>query len=270
MTTANVRMEAVGAVAVLTIDRPDALNALNVDALRELRAHLIHVRDSDDLRVIVVTGEGQRAFCAGADLKGTQTSPASYAQGLFAGIEKSADMGLYIRLMDLTDLGISKPIVAAVNGHCLGAGLEIALQCDLRIASTRASFGLPEARVGSIPAVSGLHRLLKAVPSAHAMQMALTGARIDAAEAFRIGLVTQVLAPEVLREGAVALAQAVAANAPLAVQAIKKLSTQTGHLNERDAQQLTELYWGVLRDTDDRTEGRKAFAEKRSPVYRGR
>jgi len=266
----NVRFETRGPVAVLTIDRPDALNALSVDALRELRAHLVEVRDRSDLRVAVVTGEGTRAFCAGADLKGTQTSPAGYAEAVFQSAERSADLGLYIRLMDLTDLGLWKPVVAAVNGHCLGAGLEIALQCDLRLASSNASFGLPEAKVGSIPAVSGLHRLLKAVPAAHAMQMALTGERVGAAEAHRIGLVTQVVEPAALMERALALAETIAANAPLAVQAIKKLSRQTLHLSDADAQQLTELYWGVLRDTHDRLEGRKAFAEKRSPNYLGR
>jgi enoyl-CoA hydratase/carnithine racemase len=266
----SVRLETTGAVAVLTIDRPEALNALGVDALRELRHHLAEVRDRDELRVAVITGAGTRAFCAGADLKGTQTSPASYAEALFQSPERAADLGLYIRLMDLTDLGFAKPLVAAVNGHCLGAGLEIALQCDLRVASSNATFGLPEAKVGSIPAVSGLHRLLRAVPSAHAMQMALTGERITAAEAQRIGLVSDVVEPGALMDRSLALASSVASNAPLAVQAIKRLSRLTPHLSEPDAQQLTELYWGALRDTDDRLEGRRAFGEKRPPVYAGR
>jgi enoyl-CoA hydratase/carnithine racemase len=266
----TIRFETRGPVAVLTIDRPEALNALSVEALRALRAHLAELRDRSDLRVAVITGAGQRAFCAGADLKGTQTSPATYPEAVFQSTERSADLGLYIRLMDLAELCVWKPIIAAVNGHCLGAGLEIALQCDLRIASSNASFGLPEAKVGSIPAVSGLHRLLNAVPSAHAMQMALGGERIAAAEAQRIGLVTEVVEPQALMDRAFALAETVAANAPLAVQAIKKLSRQTRHLSEADAQQLTELYWGVLRDTEARREGRKAFAEKRPPAYIGR
>jgi enoyl-CoA hydratase/carnithine racemase len=143
----NVRFETTGAVALLTIARPDALNALNLEALRELRAHLAEVRERADLRVAVITGEGTRAFCAGADLKGTQASPASYPEAMFQGTERSADLGLYIRLMDVADLGLWKPVIAAVNGHCLGAGLEIALQCDLRLASSNASFGLPEAKV---------------------------------------------------------------------------------------------------------------------------
>lgn len=265
----NVRFEAVDGVGILTINRPEALNALSVDALRELRAHLVQVRDRDDLRVAVLTASGTRAFCAGADLKGTQTSPATYAEAVFQSTERSADLGLYIRLMDLTDLDLWKPIVAAVNGHCLGAGLEIALQCDVRIASRTATFGLPEAKVGSIPAVAGLHRLLKAVPAAHAMQMALTGERISAAAAQGMGLVTEVVDGQSLLDRALSIARFIASNAPLAVQAIKKLSRQTQHLSEVDAQQLTELYWGVLRDTQDRIEGRKAFAEKRPPTYIG-
>lgn len=266
----TVRFDVEGAVAVLTIDRPDALNALDVPALQALRAHLAEVRDRDDLRVAVLTGAGTRAFCAGADLKGTRTSAASYPEALFRSPEQAATLGLYIRLMDLTDLDLSKPLLAAVNGHCLGAGLEIALQCDVRIASERASFGLPEVTVGSIPAVSGLHRLLKAVPAAHAMQMVLTGERIDATQAARIGLVSDTVTPDALLDRALAIGARIAANAPLAVQAVKSLSRRTSHLSEADAQQLTELYWGVLRDTADRLEGRQAFADKRQPRYTGR
>lgn len=265
----TVHLQIEGPVALLTIDRPDALNALNVATLQTLRAHLCEVRDRSDLRVAVLTGSGPRAFCAGADLKGAQAS-ASYAEALFHAPDAAADLGLYLRLMDLGSLQCWKPMIAAVNGHCLGAGLEIALQCDLRVASTQASFGLPEVRVGSIPGVSGLHRLLKAVPCALAMQMVLTGERIDAAEAVRIGLVSETTAPDQLLDRALALARKVAQNAPLAVQAVRKLARQTAHLSDADAQEITELYWGALRDTADRTEGRQAFAEKRTPRFTGR
>lgn len=266
----TVQLHIDGAVALLTIDRPDALNALNVPTLHTLRAMLCEVRDRPELRAIVLTGRGTRAFCAGADLKGTQSSPASYAEALFHAPDAAADLGLYLRLMDLGNLQCWKPMVAAVNGHCLGAGLEIALQCDLRIASAEASFGLPEVRVGSIPGVSGLHRLLKAVPSAHAMQMVLTGERIDAAEAARIGLVSETTAPGQLVDRAMTLARRIAGHAPLAVQAVRKLARQTAHLSDADAQEMTELYWGALRDTADRIEGRAAFAEKRPPMFTGR
>src|SRR5262245_20932745 len=111
----SIRFESIAAVAVLTIDRPDAHNALDVATLRALREHLTELRDRDDLRAAVITGAGERAFCAGADLKATQSSAASYAQAVFQGLERSADLGLYIRLMDLSSLGLNKPLVAAVN-----------------------------------------------------------------------------------------------------------------------------------------------------------
>lgn len=266
----SVELSIDGSVGVLTLNRPEALNALDLGTLESLRGHLSDLRDRRDVHAIVITGSGSRAFCVGADLKATQGSPASYAEAMFKGADQASASGLYIRWMDLTDLQVWKPLIAAVNGHCLGGGLELALQCDLRLASNSASFGLPEAKVGSIPAVSGMHRLLNAVPAAHAMQMALSGDRIGAAEAARIGLVTEVLEPDALMDRAMSLARTIAANAPLAVQAIKRLSRQTRHLSEADAQQLTELHWGVLRDTDDRREGRDAFAHKRLPQYRGR
>ncbi|HSI59825.1 MAG TPA: enoyl-CoA hydratase-related protein [Ideonella sp.] len=257
-------------VAVLTLDRPESANALDIATLKLLRQRLEEVRDRDDLLVAVITGRGAKSFCAGADLKKTTSSRASYAEGVFKSKDASSELGLYARLIDLNDLDLWKPVVAAVNGHCLGGGLELALQCDLRIASSNASFGLPEAVVASIPGVSGVHRLLKAIPAAQAMKMCLTGKPLGANEARDWGLVSDVVAPEALMPLAMELAGAIAANGPLAVQAIKKLARQTAHLSDVDAQQLTELYWGTLRDTEDRAEGRAAFAQKRRPKYAGR
>jgi len=257
-------------VAVLTLDRPEALNALDLETLRQLRGHLQRYQDDPQLRALVLTGAGERAFCTGADLKATPASPASYAQAMFGSKEQAADQGLYIRLMDLGDLQLWKPVIAAINGHCLGGGLELALQCDIRIASDSASFGLPEVCGGSIPAVAGVTRLLRAVGSSHALQMALTGERITAAQAHAIGLVSELTARTQLLERALAIAHRIAANAPLAVQAVKKLARQTAHLGEAEAQELTELHWAALRDSVDRQEGRTAFAAKRQPLYIGR
>jgi len=257
-------------VAVLTLDRPESLNALDLESLAQLRSGLSRCQEEPDVRCVIVTGAGERAFCTGADLKATRGPAAGFPESLFRSKDAAAAQGLYVRLMDLNDLQLWKPVVAAVNGHCLGGGLELALQCDIRIASANASFGLPEVCVGSIPAVAGVYRLLKATGSSHAMRLALTGERISAAEALAMGIVSEVSSRDQLLPRALELAQRIAANAPLAVQAVKKLSRQCAHLGEREAQELTELHWGVLRDTQDRLEGRTAFAEKRKPVYHGR
>ncbi len=264
-----IRYQTEGFVAIITLDAPESLNALAIADLKDLRKTLRSCQDDDRIRVIVLTGAGDRAFCTGANLKATLPPSTGFATGVLKSRDAETELGGYTRLIDLSDLEVWKPIVAAINGHCLGGGLELALQCDLRIAADHASFALPEAKVASIPAVGGVQYLLRAVAAAHAMKMALTGERIDAEQALRIGLVSDLMPREALMSTALDIAGRIAANGPLAVQTIKKLAAQTAHLAPRDFVAQSNLHWGLLRDSEDRIEGRRAFAEKRTPAYRG-
>jgi E-phenylitaconyl-CoA hydratase len=256
-------------VFTITLDAPESLNALTIADLIELRECLMAAQDDDQVRVIVLTGAGSKSFCTGANLKSTNPPVQSFLHGALKSRRAESLQQGYTRLVDFSDLEIWKPIIAAVNGYCLGGGMELALQCDLRIASEDASFALPEVKVASVPAVGGVQYLLRAIPAAHAMKLALTGDRIGAEEALRIGLVSDVVAREELQGTAQAIAERIACNGPLAVQVVKKLAVETAHLAPRDFVAQSNQQWGLLRDSTDRLEGRKAFGEKRSPVYCG-
>ncbi|CAN7760595.1 enoyl-CoA hydratase/isomerase family protein [Cupriavidus necator] len=258
-----------GAVLVLELDAPEALNALTIPDLLSLRKQLREAQDNDTVRAIVITGAGDKAFCTGANLKATFPPDQTFARGILGSREKEAEQGGYTRLIDISDLQLWKPMIAAINGYCLGGGLELALQCDLRVGSNSASFALPEVKVASVPAVGGVQYLLRAVPAAHAMKLALTGDRIDAEQAFRIGLISDLYTPETLRTKALELANRIAANGPLAVQMVKKLALETAHMAPAEFVAHSNTAWGTLRDSADRLEGRRAFAEKRTPSYRG-
>ncbi|WP_416139160.1 enoyl-CoA hydratase/isomerase family protein [Halomonas sp. HK25] len=258
-----------GEVAILEINDPDAMNTLTPDCLLQLRSALISHQDNPEVRVIILTGAGRKAFCSGANLKKTFPPERGFARNLLISREAEAADGGYTRLLDLSDLQIWKPIIAAVNGYCLGGGLELALQCDLRVASSTATFALPEVKVASVPAVGGVQALLRAIPAAHAMKLALTGDRISAADALNVGLISDVYEPEALMDGALEIAERISRNGPLAVQMVKKLAVETAHLAPADYIAQSNTAWGLLRDSTDRIEGRTAFGEKRKPHYTG-
>lgn len=255
-----VRLEIDSGVAWITLDRPEVLNAIDRDTRTQLRDAYVRVAEDTGIRVAVITGAGDRAFSAGVDLKDGGDPTTSIATEEFGGRSRHL----------LSGFPSDKPTIAAINGYALGGGLEIALRTDIRIASTNATFGLPEVRIGSIPGSAGTQLLPRVVGVPHALKLILTGERIDAAEALRIGLVQEVVPPETLLDRTAELALAIAANGPLAVAAAKKLVTQAPE-TPLDAGIAAERYaFGLLRETEDRAEGRRAFAEKRKPHFTGR
>jgi E-phenylitaconyl-CoA hydratase len=268
-TSSGVEAERLGAVLVVRLQREHAANALDPASMMQLRLTLEDFRDDPTLSVAIITGVGTRFFCAGSDLKQTPPAGAPFATALLGPWEHGVADGGYVRAITLSEINIGKPLIAAINGHAAGGGLEIALDCDVRIASTNATFSLPEARWASVPAVGGLSRLLRAVPAAVAMKMVLTGERVDATEAHRIGLISDLYESDQLLDAALDLARRIAANGPLAVRAICRLARDSYDLPLSQAIALEQAYWGLLRDTEDRTEGRRAFAEHRDPNYRG-
>ncbi|VVN27482.1 enoyl-CoA hydratase/isomerase family protein [Pseudomonas fluorescens] len=256
-------------VALITLDAQQSNNALSASDLMHLRKTLGACQDDEQVRVIVLTGAGERAFCCGASHRESLRPASGFIAAALKSRETEAEEGGYTRLFDLSDLEVWKPVIAAINGACLGGGLELALQCDLRIAADAATFGLPQVRDATLPAAGGVQLLLRAVPAAHAMKIALTGEPFSAREALRIGLISDLLPQAHLLSAALNLAERIASNGPLATQSIKRLALQTAHLTPRDFAIQAHLHWGLLRDSEDHAEGRMALAEQRPPTYTG-
>jgi E-phenylitaconyl-CoA hydratase len=262
----SIRFEREGAVAILTIDRPQVHNALDFETSDALVHAWIRFRDDDELRAAILTGAGELAFCAGADLRGVADfyRKLSSAERLRRS-EQVPGLGGITR-----NLAIDKPILAAVNGHCLAGGLEVALACDLRIASENATFGLPEVTRGIIPGAGGTQRLPRLVGPERALDLILTGRRIDAREAERIGLVMRVVALAELRSEALAVARTIAANGPLAVRAAKTAVWRGLDVPLEEGLRLEQLLAEPVRQSEDAQEGPRAFLEKRKPEWKGR
>ncbi len=246
--------------AVITISRPERLNAIDADTSVELREAFTAFRDDPEQWVAVLTGAGEKAFSSGADL-------VAMAQAMREG----RGTRLPVPFGGITrDFECWKPVIAAINGYCLAGGLELALCCDIRIAAEHAQFGLPEVTRAIIPGAGGTQRLPRAMPRAAAMYLLLTGGRFDAAWALRFGLVTELVPADQLLERALAIADEICRNGPLALRAVKEAALRGMEGSLAEGLNLeTELGRQVLRSEDAR-EGPRAFAEKRPPVYRGR
>jgi crotonobetainyl-CoA hydratase len=254
----EVLQERRGHVVILTINRPEARNAINGPVSLAMSGFMDDLAEDPDCWVVVITGSGDKAFSAGMDLKA------------FASGEGGDIMGASGGFGGLTQRTFPKPIIAAVNGSALAGGFEIMLSCDLVVAAEHATFGIPEAKRGLIAGAGGLIRMPKRLPIAIALELAMTGDTIDAARAFELGLVNRVVPSSVVIEEAVSLADRIAANAPLAVRYSKSVMKQAAEVSEAEGWKINAEAVGVVFTSADAMEGPVAFAEKRPPNWQGK
>lgn len=256
----SIDFELTGGVALITLNRPERLNAMDADAYRALSDAWIRVRDDGQVRAAVITGAGDRSFTTGADLKSFVTDPDDLSGFWQTQREQLLNRGLEVY----------KPVIAAINGYCLGGGMTLMLATDIRIAAEHATFGLAEVKRGIVAGNGGTQRVLAQLPYAIAMELLLTGDRIDAQVAERWGLVNRVVPLDRLLPTALDFAARIAANAPLAVQAAKELALRSRDLDLTSGLRLEQTINRLLQFTDDAKEGPAAFAEKREPRFEGR
>jgi E-phenylitaconyl-CoA hydratase len=247
-------------VALITINRPERLNALDTEHYAGLSQAWQTVRDDSAIRVTVITGAGEKSFSTGADLKSFIPKPPELAELLLTQKSQLLNRGLEVW----------KPVIAAVNGYCLGGGMTLLLAADIRVAAEHATFSVAEVKRGVFPANGGTQRIAQQLPHAIAMEMLLTGESIDAATAARWGLVNKVVPLPQLMASAMDYAKRIAANAPLAVQAAKELALRSRDLDLASGLRMEQLFLRLLQDSEDVQEGTAAFAAKRKPQFKGR
>ena len=253
------KIEVENQIALLTISQPKVLNALNETTMEELESAFGNRLKEADVGAIILTGAGEKAFVAGADIKElAQLNPLDARLKALRGHE----------LLELIE-GFPKPVIAAVNGYCLGGGCELALACHLRIASENAQFGLPEVKLGLIPGYGGTQRLPRLVGKGRAMEMILSGESISAQEAARIGLVNSVVPREELIPKCRELAEKILRNAPLAVRYSIEAINAGLEMPLQEATRLEASFFGLSCATEDMREGTRAFTEKRNPQFKG-
>jgi enoyl-CoA hydratase len=256
----NLQLDVQDGIAILAINRPDKLNALNEQTIRELTEAVGEIGRNGEVRGVIVTGVGQRAFVAGADI-------AELAKmGPVDGVEVSRLGQRVFRELELS----RKPVIAAVNGFALGGGCELALACHLRLASENAKFGLPEVTLGIIPGYGGTLRLPRIVGKGRALELILTGAMIDAQEAHRIGLVNRVVPQDQLLDEARNLMALIVRNGPIALGLAIECTTRGMEMDMDDGLALESNLFGLLAATEDMHEGMRAFLEKRKAEFRGK
>jgi E-phenylitaconyl-CoA hydratase len=247
-------------VATIMLNRPERMNAMDAEHYRALSEAWITVRDDPEIRVAVITGAGERAFTTGADLKSFIPAAPSLAELMLTQAGQLLNRGLEVW----------KPVIAAVNGYCLGGGMTLLLATDIRVAAEHATFSVAEVKRGVFPANGGTQRMIRQLPHAIAMEMLLTGDAIDAATAERWGLVNKIVPAPALMDTAMGYARRVAANAPLAVQAAKELAIRSRDVDLPTGLRLEQLMLRHLQGTEDVQEGARAFAEKRPARFQGR
>jgi enoyl-CoA hydratase/carnithine racemase len=257
---ANVLYEKKGSIAFMTVNRPKVLNALNTSTWADLQTAFADAKADASVLGVILTGTGNKAFIAGADI-----SELAHVEAFDAEESSRFGQGVLDRIENL-----GKPVIAAINGFALGGGCETAMACTIRIAAEHARFGQPEVKLGLVPGGGGTQRLPRLVGKGRALQLILTGETISAQEAYRIGLVNEVVAAAGLMDRAEAILKQIMANAPIAVKFSLEAANKGLESSQSEGLALEASYFGICAATEDKKEGTSAFLEKRAPKFRGR